>query len=126
VEERPCLCVDVGNGHTMVALINNGIDGILEHHTHTLTKDRLVDYIRRFAEGEVTNKEVFNDNGHGCYIRNAPGIKSIKRLLVTGPHREILRDAGLNVEFTRPYGDVMMTGPFGIVDLVRTKFYSPK
>ncbi|MFQ5800495.1 MAG: DUF1786 family protein, partial [Candidatus Hydrothermarchaeales archaeon] len=37
VEERPCLCVDVGNGHTMVALVNNGIDGILEHHTHALT-----------------------------------------------------------------------------------------
>lgn len=123
VEERPCLCVDVGNGHTMVALVNNGIDGILEHHTHALTKDRLVDYIKRFAEGKVTNKEVFDDNGHGCYVRNAPGLKSIKRILVTGPHREILRDAGLKAEFASPYGDVMMTGPFGIVDLVRAKYF---
>jgi uncharacterized protein (DUF1786 family) len=123
VKERPCLCVDVGNGHTMAALVNKGIEGILEHHTHALTNVGLEDYILRLADGKVTNEEVFNDNGHGCYIKSAPGIKKIKRILVSGPNRNLLKDSKLKAEFASPYGDVMMTGPVGIVDLVRTKYF---
>ena len=106
----------------MIAVVNEGIDAVLEHHTGALTKKTLEDYITRLAEGDVTNKEVFTENGHGCYIKNAPGIKKVKRIMVTGPRRNLLKGARLKVEFANPYGDVMMTGPVGIVDLVRAKY----
>ncbi|RMF88997.1 MAG: hypothetical protein D6733_07330 [Methanobacteriota archaeon] len=123
VDERPCLCVDVGNGHTMVALVDDEIEGVLEHHTHALSKEKLIRYIKRFADGRVSNEEVFNDNGHGCYIKNAPGLKNIKRIFATGPNRRILADTELRAEPANPFGDVMMTGPVGIVDLALKKFY---
>jgi uncharacterized protein (DUF1786 family) len=122
VSERPCLCIDVGNGHTMISLINENVDGILEHHTHALSKEKLEDYIIRFAEGDVTNEEVFNDYGHGCHLRNSPGIEGVKRILVTGPNRSVLKNSSLDVEFSNPYGDVMITGAVGIVDLMKAKF----
>ncbi len=123
VEERPTLSIDVGNGHTMAALVDRELEGIFEHHTHSLSKERLIEYIKRFADGELTNQEVFDDDGHGCYIRDPPGIENVERILVTGPNRDILRNAGLNIEFASPFGDVMMTGPVGIVDLVLEKFF---
>jgi uncharacterized protein (DUF1786 family) len=123
VDERPCICIDVGNGHTMIAIVDDGIESVLEHHTHTLTQESIVDYINRLADGTISNEEVFNDNGHGCFIKTAPGIKNIKRILVSGPNRNVLKNSSLNFEFANPFGDVMMTGPVGIVDLVKSKFF---
>ena len=123
VDERPCICVDVGNGHTMIALIDEGgIAGVLEHHTGCLTKNKLVDYIEKLANGKVSNSDVFNDDGHGCYIKEAPGLKSIKRVLATGPNRKMLLNTKLDIDFANPFGDVMMTGPVGIVDLIKKKY----
>jgi uncharacterized protein (DUF1786 family) len=123
IEERPCLCVDVGNGHTMIAVVDNGITGVLEHHTHSLTNESLTNYMTRLAQGTVENDEVFNDDGHGCYIKEAPGIEEIKRIMVSGPNRKILQSSDLELEFANPFGDVMMTGPVGLVDLVKTKYF---
>jgi uncharacterized protein (DUF1786 family) len=123
VSERPCMCIDVGNGHTMAAVIDDGIESVFEHHTHSLSKGRLTDYITRLANGNITNEEVYNDQGHGCFIKRAPEINEIEKILVTGPNRNMLKDSGLPIEFARPFGDVMMTGAVGIVDLIRSKFY---
>jgi uncharacterized protein (DUF1786 family) len=123
VSDRPCLCIDVGNGHTMAALVDGFVGGIFEHHTQVLTGENLANYVIRLANGEVTNREVFNDDGHGCFIKKAPGYENIKRVLVSGPRRKLLKDSGLALEYASPYGDVMMTGPVGIVDLVRAKFF---
>jgi len=123
VDDRPCICVDVGNGHTMVALIDeSGIAGVLEHHTGCLTKNKLVDYIEKLANGKVSNSDVFNDDGHGCYIKEAPGLEAIKRVLATGPNRKMLLNTKLDVDFANPFGDVMMTGPVGIVDLIKKRY----
>lgn len=32
-----------------------------------------------------------------------------------------MRETGLDVEYPNPLGDVMMTGPVGIVDMVRAR-----
>ncbi|HDH27562.1 MAG TPA: hypothetical protein ENH13_00355 [Euryarchaeota archaeon] len=118
---RPCLCVDVGNGHTMAAVVGEGgrLDSVFEHHTHSLTRERLTDYLVRLADGKVTNEEVYSDHGHGCHIKNAPGIGRIEKILVTGPNRGLLSGCGLPIEFARPFGDVMMTGTVGIIDLIK-------
>jgi uncharacterized protein (DUF1786 family) len=123
ISDRPCLCVDIGNGHTMAAVVGDEIEGVLEHHTHELTKKGLTDYLNRLADGEVTNEEVFKDNGHGCFIKSPPGFERIKRIIVTGPNRNLLSNSSMDVEFASPFGDVMMAGPVGVVDLVRAKYF---
>ncbi|NOZ58178.1 MAG: DUF1786 domain-containing protein [Euryarchaeota archaeon] len=120
VEERPAISIDIGNGHTLVALVDedNRISGFMEHHTGLLNREKLERLIVRFAEGELTNEEVYNDSGHGCVIREAVGIEGVRRIMVTGPNRGMLRGSSLRVEFASPAGDVMMTGAVGLVDMV--------
>ncbi|NOZ82779.1 MAG: hypothetical protein GXN98_03035 [Euryarchaeota archaeon] len=117
VEERPAVAVDIGNGHTLVALVDeqNRLAGVLEHHTHMLNRQRLVELIRRFLDGEVSNREVYEAGGHGCAISEPPGAEAVRRVMVTGPHRMML--AGAEVEFAAPGGDVMLTGAVGLVDM---------
>lgn len=117
IKERPVLSVDIGNGHTMVAMVGDDdtVLGMFEHHTDMLTTERLEDLIERFAKGNLTNEEVYNDGGHGCYIRDAADMN---RILVTGPKRNLLSSSRLKIEFANPLGDVMMTGPVGIVSMI--------
>ncbi|MEE8168182.1 MAG: DUF1786 family protein [Candidatus Hydrothermarchaeales archaeon] len=121
VKERPVIAIDVGNGHTMAALVGEGYEllGLMEHHTWLLDRKKLEGMIRRFADGELTNEEVFNDEGHGCHVKKAVGMGNVKRILATGPNRDLMVGAKLGVEFPTPMGDVMMTGPQGIVDLIK-------
>ncbi len=120
VEERPVIAIDVGNGHTMAALIGGGmrILGLLEHHTWFLDQKKIKDLIVRFADGVLTNEEVYADEGHGCHVQEKVGFKKVKRILVTGPNRSLIVGSKLKVEYPTPMGDVMMTGPQGIVDLI--------
>ncbi len=123
VDERPVIAMDIGNGHTMAALVGDGYEllGLMEHHTWMLNRLKLEGLVRRFADGELTNKEVFDDGGHGCHVEKATGFKEVRRILVTGPNRALLYGSGLEVEFPTPMGDVMMTGPQGIVDLIKAR-----
>jgi uncharacterized protein (DUF1786 family) len=121
IRERPIISVDVGNGHTLVALLGeeDRFLGILEHHTSALNKEKLEDMIIRFANGEISHREVYDDGGHGCYIGEEVGMENVKRILVTGPKRHLLIGSKISLEFANPMGDVMMTGPIGIVDLIK-------
>jgi hypothetical protein len=40
----------------------------------------------------------------------------------TGPNRNILSKTTLSVHFAAPAGDVMMTGPVGLVEAAKRKF----
>jgi uncharacterized protein (DUF1786 family) len=123
IEERPVVSIDVGNGHTLVAIIGeeNRVLGMFEHHTGLLTTKKLEDLIIRFVEGVLTNEEVFNENGHGCYIEEKIGMKNIKKIVATGPKRALLSRSKLGVKFASPIGDVMMTGPIGIVNMIKER-----
>ena len=115
----PSLVVNAGNGHTIAALIVEGrIEGLYEHHTHELTPQKLENELRRFIRGELTNKEVFEENGHGAVtLRPFSGDPEI---LVTGPNREIFKGTSLNFVYAAPAGSTMMTGPMGLIKA--TKF----
>jgi uncharacterized protein (DUF1786 family) len=117
ITERPALCVDVGNGHTMAAMVGEGdvVLGLFEHHTNILTADRLDELLERFTKGNLTNEDIYNDGGHGCYVSEGADVK---RVLVTGPQRNLLSKSRLEVEFANPMGDVMMAGPAGIVSSI--------
>jgi uncharacterized protein (DUF1786 family) len=109
-EKKKVVCINVGNAHTIaMSLIEGRIAGIFEHHTHLLDKPKLEYYLRKLAEGTLTFKEVFEDGGHGALVReeNRPEL-----IAVTGPQREKMRGLGI---FAVPAGDMMMTGPVGLI-----------
>lgn len=108
------IAIDIGNGHTTAASIENGkIQGIFEHHTSALTGESLEKYIKRLASGEITNSEVYNDHGHGAHVLNP--ISEIEKVIVSGPKRELIEKTTLNWHHACPGGDVMMTGTVGLI-----------
>lgn len=112
----PCLAVNVGNGHTLAGVVSEGrLAALFEHHTHLLTASKLDGYLKRLCAGTLGFKEVFDDGGHGCFIRETTGNK-IGSILVTGPNRSVMRSSKLDVRFAAPFGDMMLTGCFGLVD----------
>jgi uncharacterized protein (DUF1786 family) len=120
----PILAVNVGNGHTMAAIISKDeITAVLEHHTRLLNPQKMENLLRDFADGKLSNEQVFEDNGHGMfYLKKPPGFSEIEKVVVTGPNRNILAGTNLSVHFATPGGDVMMSGPFGLVEATKRRF----
>ena len=69
--------------------------------------------INKLVRGELTNEEVFNDSGHGCLILESSSAMPF--VTVTGPQRHLMADSTLNPHPAAPYGDMMLTGCFGLV-----------
>ncbi|WP_458403685.1 DUF1786 domain-containing protein [Methanobrevibacter sp.] len=111
------IVIDIGNGHTTAASIENGkIQGVFEHHTSSLTGESLERYIKRLASGEITHEEVYNDFGHGAHVLNP--ISKIEKVIVSGPKRELIEKTNLDWHHAAPGGDVMMTGTVGLVKTI--------
>lgn len=113
-EKLPAIAIDVGNGHTTAASIaeDGTIAGIFEHHTAMLTAKKLRDYLERLADGTLTNEEIFEDDGHGAYVKEA--IKPTT-IIATGPRRKIIEKTGLEFRYASPLDDVYMVGPVGMI-----------
>lgn len=117
----PILAVNIGNGHTMAAIISSGeIIAVMEHHTRLLKPKKIEQLLIDFADGKLTDEEIFKDNGHGLfYLAEPPHFCEIEKVVATGPNRNILANTSLSVHFATPAGDVMMTGPVGLVEATR-------
>lgn len=117
--EEGLIVVNAGNYHVMCAIIRGGrMLGLLEHHTGMLDSNRLALLIERFRAGDVTDEEVRADGGHGCHVRQESlGDGAFDFVAVTGPRREILKEK--NAHMAVPYGDMMLTGCFGLLDAAR-------
>ena len=112
-EKSNRICINVGNAHTIAMSLNdNKIIGVFEHHTKMLDKQKLGYYMKKLSEGTITFKEVFDDGGHGALVmgENQPEVISL-----TGPKRERMKGLGI---FSAPGGDMMMTGPVGLIKAV--------
>jgi uncharacterized protein (DUF1786 family) len=121
---NPIIAVNVGNGHTMAAIISNGeIVGMLEHHTQLLNSQKIERLLVDFANGDLTNEEVFKDGGHGLFFLAAhPCFSEIDEIVATGPNRSLLSKTKFSVYFAAPAGDVMMTGPVGLIEAAKIRF----
>ncbi|MCL4500275.1 MAG: DUF1786 domain-containing protein [Deltaproteobacteria bacterium] len=110
------MVVNLGNAHTFAALVRGQrLWGIYEHHTGLLNQAKLFDHLRRFEKGELTNDEVFADQGHGCaYAADFAGKRPFDFTVITGPQRRLAR-GGPGV-FAAPLGDMMLTGCFGLME----------
>ena len=124
VDEVPgsSLIVNAGNGHTIAAVVNDRkIEGLYEHHTHELTPERLENDLRRFVRGELSNREVFEANGHG--VITLKPIREEVTLIVTGPNRDLFKRTSLKFNYAAPGGNTMMTGPIGLVKAAQFRFH---
>lgn len=112
VKDFPALVINFGNSHTVGAVIDsNGlIHSFFEHHTSIL-RDRghegVEEFITSFLKGDISNEEVFNDGGHGAYIRD---VVDVKDSAITGPNMHLSARRVAN-----PIGDIMVTGNLGMV-----------
>ena len=114
------IVIDIGNGHTTAASIENGkIQGVFEHHTSSLTGQSLERYIKRLASGEITHEEVYNDHGHGAHVLNP--ISELEKAIVSGPKRELIEKTNLDWHHAAPGGDVMMTGTVGLIKTIQDR-----
>ncbi|MGQ9688099.1 MAG: DUF1786 domain-containing protein [Desulfobaccales bacterium] len=119
------MVVNLGNAHTFAALVRRDrVFGIYEHHTSRMTPDKLARHFCRFQAGELKHEEVFDDEGHGCaihpdYLREGPFSFTV----ITGPRRALAKDwPGI---FAAPFGDMMLTGCFGLADAWLEKEQAP-
>lgn len=111
--------VNLGNQHTIAFLVRGeAVYGVFEHHTAILNPQKLEDFIGRFRAAMLSNEEVLGDNGHGCCVRaDYPRDKPFERVVITGPNRNMAQ--GIDWHTAAPHGDMMMTGPFGLVAAAR-------
>jgi len=87
-----------------------------------LDPQKMEKLLRDFADGKLCDEDVFEDNGHGMfYLKKPPSFSGIEKIVVTGPNRNILAKTGLLVHFATPAGDVMMSGPAGLVEATKRK-----
>ncbi|HVP78800.1 MAG TPA: DUF1786 family protein [Thermodesulfobacteriota bacterium] len=117
----PSLVVNVGNSHTIAALImERRIEGLYEHHTHELTPEKMEHDLRLFVRGGLEGRRVFNENGHGAVtLKPLPEVFSV---VVTGPNRDLFKKTSFKFVFAAPGGNTMMTGPMGLVRAAQYRF----
>lgn len=113
------MVINIGNFHTLAFRLGpRGIEGVFEHHTGLLTQRRLESYLTAFADGSLTRQAVFGDNGHGALLldpRPLPLDLGQGRPVVTGPRRSLLQGSSLQPCFAAPFGDMMLSGCFGLL-----------
>ncbi len=113
------IIVNIGNQHTIgVLLRGERVWGLFEHHTVLMNPAKLAAHVQSLREGTLDNDAVYRDNGHGAYVHpDYPGDGSFRFVAVTGPNRGMA--VGLGYYMAVPYGDMMMTGAFGLVAAAR-------
>lgn len=115
----PILYINFGNGHTMACVTENlEICSFYEHHTG-IVQDRidiLSDDLEKLVSGELTFEKVYKEGGHGCKTFRKINFSDLAGIVVTGPKREIARQLNLEKVYeATPGGDMMMTGPLGLL-----------
>ncbi len=117
----PSLAVNVGNGHTIAALLlEKRIQALYEHHTHELTPKKLESDLRLLVKGELSGKKVFEENGHGAVTLKP--FQGDVDVVVTGPNRDLFKETSFRFIYAAPAGNTMMTGPMGLVRAAQYRF----
>ncbi|NIM95117.1 MAG: pyruvate formate lyase-activating protein [Anaerolineales bacterium] len=113
------LVANVGNFHTLAFRLGpSRIEGVFEHHTGLINSQRLDALLISLADGTLTHQDVFNEHGHGALILNKDPFllnEGDFGVAVTGPRREMMQQSQLRPYFAVPFGDMMITGCFGLL-----------
>ncbi len=119
---RPAIVANIGNFHCLAFRLGptgngdviGGIEGVFEHHTGEITPAQFEAYLAQLAQGDLTHAEIFDSNGHGAVMFARHPIP-LNFLSITGPRRTFLHGSSLNPYPATPYGDMMLSGCFGLV-----------
>jgi uncharacterized protein (DUF1786 family) len=118
-EHSRVMIANVGNFHTLAFRLGpSGIEGLFEHHTGLLDCPKLDVLLRSLAQGRLKHEDVFGEHGHGALVydpKPLPMDENGFRLAVTGPRRNLMRSSVLNPYFAVPFGDMMISGCFGLL-----------
>jgi uncharacterized protein (DUF1786 family) len=113
------LVANVGNFHTLAFRLGGaGVEGVFEHHTGMLDRPKLDGLLQSLAEGTLKHEDVYKDQGHGAYIAYPEPLDLRSGrfgIVVTGPRRSMMRDSTLRPHHATPFGDMMLTGCFGLL-----------
>jgi len=117
--ERGACIVNVGNQHTLALLVRGEeLFGVIEHHTESMTTEKLERLVTRLIAGTISHDEVFADDGHGALVLDAyHDAGPFTFTAVTGPNRAMAKPLGWY--FAAPHGAMMLSGCFGLVRGVR-------
>ena len=69
--------------------------------------------LHRFLAGEVRDDKVRQDGGHGAILQGS--VPAVLPIFASGPNRDLLRGSDLPLTYPAPFGDMMMTGPAGLL-----------
>jgi uncharacterized protein (DUF1786 family) len=113
------LITNVGNFHTLAFILRDKfVEGVFEHHTGLINIQELDHMLTAFAAGHLTHEEIFEDHGHGALVSLTEPYDLDQKdfnVVVTGPRRNMMRVSNLNPYFAAPFGDMMLTGCFGLL-----------
>ena len=116
------IIMNIGNFHTLAFQLGpTGVEGLFEHHTGLLDVLHLEKYLFALADGTLTREEIYNDQGHGALILDAAPYSLDAQdwnVAITGPRREMMRTSGLPLYYAVPFGDMMLTGCFGLMNAI--------
>ncbi len=130
---RQKIICNIGNFHTLAfRLGGTGIEGVFEHHTGEIDRQKLESLLRALADSTLKHEDVFNDMGHGALMYSQEKFafgKDEFDVVVTGPRRSVFgtvdrgRKTGshsspssvLRPYFATSFGDMMIAGCFGLL-----------
>jgi uncharacterized protein (DUF1786 family) len=116
--ESEHLVLNLGNMHLLgFHLRGRQVASLYEHHTGEVTADQIEDFSVRLAKGTLRHEEVFGSKGHGAYHANRGIVSDAVPpvVAVTGPQRAKIRHSSLAPYFAAPFGDMMISGCFGLL-----------
>jgi len=121
-ERERVMIANVGNFHTLAFRLGpDGIEGMFEHHTGLIDCVKLDKLLRAFAQSSLQHDDVFSEHGHGALIYDPeplPLDESGYGVAVTGPRRSLMQTSTLRPYFAVPFGDMMISGCFGLLAAV--------
>lgn len=116
------IIANIGNFHTLAFRLGpDGIEGLFEHHTGLVDCKKLEGYLSSLGDGTLTNREIFDDHGHGSLLYSNEKYKIPEEpfgVVVTGPRRNMMIDSTMHPYYPAPFGDMMITGCFGLLSAV--------
>jgi len=111
--------VNVGNGHTLAAVTENGnVEIIYETHTGGLVPENFTRDLNKIIKGELSHEEILTKGGHGAYINSKfqnsnRQLEQYYPINLIGPNRNILK-SNFSI-YSHPGGNMMMAGPMGMI-----------
>ena len=118
-DTRPLIVTNVGNFHTIAfRLGGSGIEGVFEHHTGLIDLQKLDSLLASLANSTLRHVDVYNDQGHGALVYDPNPIDIHSQpfgIVATGPRRSMLNQSILHPHFAAPFGDMMISGCFGLL-----------